>query len=162
MTFRTALIGPRPARTLVRVAVLIVASIVVFGWVLLPVRTYGESMRPTYAAGSFNLINRAGYLWRSPARGDVVAVRLAGLRAVYIKRIVAMPGERVAIRGGEVFINGSRLDEPYIVERGTWHLAEFALSTDQYLVIGDNRVMPMQMHEFGLVRRERIAGPLVW
>src|SRR5574340_314085 len=162
MPVRDAIIGRSPARTLVRAAVLIVASIFVFGWVLIPVRTYGDSMRPTYSAGSFNLVNRAAYFWRSPARGDVVAVRLAGLHAVYIKRLVGMPGERLAIRGGDVFINDSRLEEPYLVHRGTWDVPELTLRRDEYFVIGDNRGMPVEQHEFGRVKRERISGRLLW
>jgi signal peptidase I len=159
---RDAIVGSRPARTLVRIGVLIVASVIVFGWVLIPIRTYGDSMRPTYSAGSLNFVNRAAYFWRSPARGDVVAVRLAGLHAVYVKRIVAMPGERLAIRAGEVFVNGARLDEPYVVYRGSWDVPEVAVPEAEYLVIGDNRGMRVEEHEFGRIKRERIAGRLLW
>ena len=159
---REAMVGRQPGRTLVRALVLIVASVITFGWVLIPVRTYGDSMRPAYSAGSLNLVNRAAYLWRRPARGDVVAVRLAGLHAVYIKRIVGLPGERLAIRGGDLFINGSRFEEPYVVYRGTWEVPEMTIPQAEYLVIGDNRSMRIEQHEFGRVKRERIAGPLVW
>lgn len=155
-------IGRRPARTLVRIAVLIAASVILFGWVLIPVRTYGDSMRPTYGAGSFNLVNRGAYLWQAPARGDVVAVRLAGLHALYVKRIVGLPGERIAIRDGVVFVNDSRLDEPWVVYRGTWDVPEVAVLQAEYFVVGDNRGMRIQEHEFGRVRRERIAGRLLW
>lgn len=159
---RDAIVGRRPARTVVRVAVLVVASAIVFRWVLIPIRTYGDSMLPAYSAGAFNVVNRAAYLWRPPARGDVVAIRLAGVHAVYVKRIVGMPGERVEIRVGTVFINDSPLDEPYLVNRGRWTLPEVMVPQDKYLVIGDNRNIPVEYHEFGLVERERIAGTLLW
>ncbi len=159
---RNAIVGRRPARTLVRIAVLILGSIIVFGWLLIPIRTYGDSRRPAYTAGSLNFVNRAAYFWRSPARGDVVAVRLAGLHAMYVKRIVGMPGERFAIRAGEVFVNGARLDEPYVVYRGSWDVPEVTVPQAEYLVIGDNRGMRLEEHEFGRVTRERIAGTLLW
>lgn len=157
-----ALLGRRPTRTLVRVAVLILVSIFIFGWVLLPVRTYGDSMLPTYASESFHLVNRAAYSWREPARGDVVALRLAGWRVVYVKRIVALPGERVAIRSGVVLVNQRPLEEPYVTRREPWNMSEVSLGRDEYFVIGDNRGMRMTDHEFGKVRRERIAGPLLF
>jgi signal peptidase I len=160
--WREALIGRRPRRTLIRVGILVAVSVVVFRWVLLPVRTYGPSMLPTYSSGSFHLVNRVAYLLRAPARGDVVAVRLAGLRVVYVKRIVGLPGERVAIRDGIIFVNGNAVEEPYVVQRAPWQMREMALGPDDYFVVGDNRGMRMEQHEFGRVRRERIAGPLLF
>ncbi len=163
LTFwREALLGRRPAHTLVRVGVLVAVSIAVFGWVLVPVRTYGPSMLPTYSSGSFHLVNRSAYSYRPPARGDVVAVRLAGWKAVYVKRIVGLPGERVAIRDGIVLVDGHAIDEPYVVEREGWNMREVALGADEFFVVGDNRGMRMDQHEFGRVKRERIAGPLLF
>ncbi|HSL22002.1 MAG TPA: signal peptidase I [Vicinamibacterales bacterium] len=160
--WREALLGRRPTRTFVRLAVLVIVSVFIFGWVLLPVRTYGDSMLPTYSSGSFHLVNRAAYSWRAPARGDVIAVRLAGWRVVYVKRIVALPGERIAIRSGVVLVNHRPLDEPYVSRRQPWNMSEVLLGGDEYFVIGDNRGMRMTDHEFGTVRRERIAGPLLF
>jgi signal peptidase I len=160
--WREALVGRHPRRTLVRIGLLIAVSVVLFGWVLLPVRTYGPSMLPTYSSGSFHLVNRAAYVVREPARGDVVAVRLAGWRVVYVKRIIGLPGERVTIRDGIVLVNGRALDEPYVVQRAPWQMREMALGPDDFFVVGDNRGMRMEQHEFGRVRRERIAGPLLF
>jgi signal peptidase I len=142
--------------------VLVVFSLVVFRWVLLPIRTYGPSMLPTYSSGSFHLVNRLTYLLREPRRGDVVAVRLAGWSVVYVKRIIGAPGDRVAIRDGVVVVNGTALDEPYVVQRAKWNTREVTLGPDEFFVVGDNRGMRVEQHEFGRVRRERIAGPLVY
>jgi signal peptidase I len=160
--WREALFGRRPARTLIRIGVLVLVSIGVFGWVLVPVRTYGPSMLPAYASGSFHLVNRSAYGYRAPARGDVVAVRLAGWKVVYVKRIIGLPGERVAIRDGIVLVNGRAIDEPYVVRRATWNMREMPLGEDEFFVVGDNRGMRMEQHEFGRVKRERIAGPLLF
>jgi signal peptidase I len=160
--WREVLVGRRPMRTLVRVGVLILISIGVFGWVLIPVRTYGPSMLPSYESGSFHLVNRVPYLLREPARGDVVAVRLAGWRVVYIKRIVGLPGERIAFQHGTLVVNGGALHEPYVVRRADWNMPEVQLAAGEYFVVGDNRGMRMQNHEFGRVKRERIGGPLLF
>ena len=80
-------------------------SFVTFKWVLIPIRTQGVSMLPTYSSGTFNLVNRLSYvgLHAEPKRGDIVAIRLAGPNVVYVKRIVGMPGERVSIVEGWVW-----------------------------------------------------------
>lgn len=142
--------------------VLIIVSVVVFKWVLLPVRTYGDSMLPTYRSGGFHLVNRLAYGWREPSRGDIVAVRLAGWRVVYVKRIVGLPGDRVAFAQGVLMVNGRPLEEPYVQQRQPWTMREVTLGPDEFFVVGDNRDMRMEQHEFGRIRRERIAGPVLF
>lgn len=149
-------------RTLVRIGVLIFVSIIVFGWVLIPVRTYGDSMLPTYHSGSFHLVNRVPYLFRQPRRGDVVAVRMAGWRVVYVKRIVGLSGERIAFQDGVLMVNRRPLDEPYVQQRAPWNMREVTLAPGEFFVVGDNRGMRIENHEFGRVRRERIGGPLLF
>jgi signal peptidase I len=87
------LIGRNPRATLLRIAILVSVSLLVFGWILVPLRLAGISMLPTYRDGAFNFANRAAYWIGEPARGDVVAIRMAGPHAFYVKRIVGMPGE---------------------------------------------------------------------
>jgi len=155
------LFGRRPRRTLVRAAVLLAAAFVTFGYVLQPVRGEGPSMSPTLEDGDLVLVNRLGYRRSSPRRGDIVALRLAGPGVVYVKRIVGLPGERIRIEEGTVFINDVAIDEPYVVKRRPWTTGGVALAPDEYLVIGDNRGMAMGAHAFGKVRRPRILGPVV-
>ena len=118
-------------------------------------------MQPTLRDGQFVLVNRLAY-WRSdPTRGDIVALSLAGRRVLYIKRIVGMPGDRVRISGGTVYVNDAVLDEPYVRQRRRWDVPEAVLADDEYLMIGDNRGMPMRQHDFGKARRDRIVGQVV-
>jgi signal peptidase I len=159
---RTMLIGARPRRTMLRAAAIVAAAYIVFGHALIPVRGQGPSMQPTLRDGQLVLVNRLAY-WRSdPTRGDIVAIRLAGWRAVYIKRIVGMPGDHVRIAAGVVYVNGRRLDEPYVERRrASWNVPTTVLARDEYLMIGDNRGMPMLQHDFGKARRDRIVGQVV-
>jgi signal peptidase I len=159
---RRLILGTRPAWTAIRVAIIVFAAYVVFGYVLIPVRGSGQSMTPTLADGELTFVNTLAYIRRPPARGDIVALRLAGARIVYIKRIIGMPGERVAIENGTLFINGSALDEPYVKYRGSWNVPEVTLGTDRYLFIGDNRAMSIRQHDFGTARLERVVGRIVW
>ena len=156
--FRRVVFGANPRRTTVRIAVLAAISIVTFKWILMPVRADGDSMLPTYYSGNLTLVNRMAYLHSQPERGDVVAIRLAGPRVVYIKRVIGLPGERIAVVDGDVLINGSPLVEPYVRHARAWNFEEITLDRGEYFVIGDNR----GTSDFGRVEADRIIGRLLF
>ena len=156
------MLGPRPRAAAIRILVLIAAAILVFGFVLLPVRFQGVSMLPTYRDGGLNFANRSAFMWREPSRGDVVAIRMAGLSVLYVKRIVGLPGEEIEIAVGVVMINRKPLVEPNVMFRAPWNLPSFTLARDEYFVVGDNRGMAMQNHDFGRVKRDRIVGRVLF
>lgn len=159
---RRLALGRNPQRTLVRIAVLTTVSLVTFGWLLTPVRVSGISMQPTYRDATLHLVNRIVYRIRAPRRGDVVAIRLAGPSVLYVKRIVALPSERVSIVNGVVEINGAPLVEPYVHERARWNYPEVTVGPREYFVIGDNRGMRMSDHDFGRVDSRRVIGRLLF
>lgn len=156
------MIGRYPLRALARIAFLIPICLIVFHFFLLPVRVTGISMLPTYKDHSVNLVNRLAYSRHEPRRGDVVTVRLAGLHMMLLKRIIGLPGETVAFQDGTVIINRVPLDEPYETWQCNWTLPPEKLGLDEYFVVGDNRTMPPQEHEFGIVKRERIVGKILF
>lgn len=156
------MLGRNPRATLIRSAALIGSAVVVFGWMLVPLRLSGISMLPTYTDGAFNFANRAAYWFRQPARGDVVAIRMAGASAVYVKRIVGLPGERIEIVEGTVTVDGQPLVEPTVTRRASWNLAPVTLGADEFFVAGDNRSMRIEHHDLGRVRRSRIIGTLLF
>jgi signal peptidase I len=128
----------------------------------MPVRTEGISMLPTYESGRLTLVNRLAYSQTPPARGDIVAITLAGEHVVYVKRIVGLPGERLGITDGVVHINGVPLPEPYVRHRRPWTVDEVTLGPQEYFLIGDNRGMNAADHDFGRADRSRIAGKVVF
>lgn len=163
---RILAVGRNPKRTLVRAAVLAVVCVVVFKWMLLPVRVEGISMAPTYHDHSVNLVNRLAYLWHNPRRGDVVAIRLtdpptnawSAPHIMFFKRILGLPGETISFVDGRVRVDGQMIDEPY--EKGPchWNTAPVTLGPDEYFFVGDNRSMPKEQHTFGKAERSRIVG----
>ena len=158
------LIGKNPKRTLVRAAILVMVSFVVFGFILMPVRISGISMEPTYHDRGFNFVNRLAFARARPQRGDVVALRFSELRVrpIYMKRIIGLPGERIEIRNGVVFIDDQPLDEPYVKEREPWNVPSRVLNSEEYFVIGDNRGMPSSGHYFGAKDSKQILGKVLW
>jgi signal peptidase I len=157
------LVGRRPKRTIVRLVILVVVVFVLFKFVFIGVRIEGISMEPTYHNGRIGLVERVAYRHSLPKRGDVVAIRIAGERRMYLKRVIGLPGERVAIHRGSVYINGEKLEEPYVrAPREPWEEPEVRLGEHEYYVVGDNRSMPGRWHEHGRVDASRIAGKLLF
>jgi signal peptidase I len=78
----------------------------------------------------------------------VVFVSPNGAGEDYIKRIIGLPGERVEIRDGAVWINGYRLDEPYL-NSGIPYTGAWSLGPDEYFVLGDNRANSSDSHAWG-------------
>lgn len=157
------LIGRRPVFTLIRVVIWVAAAFFVFRVALLPVRVQGVSMTPAYKNGGVNFISRWSYARHRPVRGDVVGIRFAGPHVMLLKRIIALPAERVAIRQGIVYINDQPLDEPYVkLFNPSWQQAEVTLKPDEYYVIGDNRGMRSDEHTHGRVEVQRIMGKVLF
>jgi signal peptidase I len=154
--------GDNPRRTAVRVLVLATVSVVTLRWLLIPIHTEGSSMLPTYAPDRLNFVNRLAYIARQPTRGEVVAIQMAGPHVLYVKRVIGLPGERVAVRDGTVLINGTPLVEPYVKHRRPWDVQEVTLGPREYFLIGDNRGMSAGEHDFGRADIDRILGKVVF
>lgn len=155
-------IGRNPRLTAVRLCVIAILLVVVFKFVLIPARIYGESMLPNFREGQIEFINRLAYRWKDPGRGDVVGIWKAGHRVMLLKRIIGLPGETVEIRSGTVWIDGRPLEEPYLnAPVASWQMEPITLHDREYFVIGDNRSMPSRLHEFGIRERDRIAGKIL-
>lgn len=155
------LAGRNPRWTLIRVVVLIVLGVLLIR-VFVPVRVSGVSMEPTFKDGSIAIINRFAYFKSVPGRGDVVAIQWAGNRAWLLKRIIGLPGDKVAITRNSVEINGGKMEETYALWGDSiWNVAPITLGEDEYLVIGDNRDMSQAEHVFGRVARDRVIGKVL-
>jgi signal peptidase I len=166
---RIAIIGRNPKVTIVRIAVLVVVCVVVFNFILLPVRVQGISMLPTYKDKKANFINRLAYLQHGPRRGDVVGLRLSTMSTpyhapgvMYLKRVVGLPGETVAFAHGRLLIDGTALDEPYVKAPCNWNSAPVTVGPNQYYVVGDNRSMAQEDHEHGRAEKEQIVGKVLF
>ena len=153
--------GRRPRRTLAR-AGLLPGSLVTFKFLIFPIRVVGISMIPAYRNGTVNLVNRISYCKAKPKRGDVVAIKMAHEKSLLLKRLIALPGERLAIRRGVVTINGVPLHEPYVMSGRTWNSPEIHLGDDEYFVIGDNRTMDQRWHDYGVHKRADIVGKVIF
>ncbi len=155
-------LGKKTSRTLFRALILGLITFLIVRFAFLPVRIRGASMEPTFADGSIHIVSRLQYRWKEPARGDLVVIPFASGRIYYFKRILGLPGEKIAFDQGRLIIDGKRQEEPYLKDRGRWTLPEIKLGDDEYFVAGDNRDIPWEAHTLGTIRRYQIAGGLLW
>jgi signal peptidase I len=154
---------------------LISLALVVVVWLVLPpalsllintstarVRNDGYSMAETLPGESYILVDKLAYQQNTPRRGDIVYFNLPmDPKQGMLKRVIGLPGEVVSIDQGQVSINGTPIDEPYISEKATYS-GEWEIPTGQYFVLGDNRPDSSDSHNWGFVPRENITGKAVW
>lgn len=145
-----------------RILIISITAWLIFGYVLIPLKIQGISMEPAYADGGFRFCWQQSYLFRPLKRGDVVAIRFAGNRVVLLKRVIALAGDSVEFRNGDLILNGNHIQEPYVKYNAHWNLPPRTVSPGKVYVVGDNRGMPMETHHFGQVNRKRIVGGVLW
>ena len=162
--FKRLLVGGNLRRTLIRASVLVLLCVVIFRYLLTPIRLEGESMEPTYTSGGFAFVNRMAYRSEPPARGDVVAVRLraSGRSIFYLKRVVGLPGETIGFKHGQLTVDGVPQAEDYLVFESDWIRVPVACKSGEFFVVGDNRSMPIEQHTFGRALESQIVGKVIF
>lgn len=161
-TVRHFLFPSLTPRNIVRLVLVALVAYLVFGHMCIPFWIRGSSMEPTYSNGGINFCWRLGYLFSEPAPQDVVLVRLAGKKVMLLKRIIALQGQTVEFREGRLFVDGKRIDEPYVRYACNWNLSPRQVKNDCVYVVGDNRNMPLRNHSLGQTSRKRIVGVPLW
>ena len=147
----------------------LVISLAISGFIILflyqPVKVEGTSMLPGLEDQERIFINKFVYHFESVARGDVVVFRYPRDPAKsYIKRVIGVPGDRIRIERGRVYVNGRRLSEDYIprdfIDGRSY--PEMVVPDHSYYVLGDHRSMSNDSREFGPVGESYIYGKAVF
>ncbi len=159
-------------REWIRVIVIaLIIAIPVRFFIAEPFIVNGASMDPTFSTGQFLIVDRLTYRFEQPKRGDVIVFEFPYNPSVYyIKRIIGLPGERVRMQNGRIFIEQAStsqkfaLEEPYIQ---SYHLSrdnivlpdtDKPLEPGQYIVLGDNRRESSDSRVWGLLDSKFIIG----
>lgn len=126
----------------------------------------GLSMYPTMHDGDYLITEKISYKFGEPKRGQIVVLKNPrDMSQDFIKRIIALPGDTLRVGNNQVFINGNKLDEPYL-PNGTLTRAgafvtegvDIKAGSDQYFVFGDNRNHSSDSREWGPVTKEELVG----
>jgi signal peptidase I len=137
-------------------------TLVIFLAVRFGVQTFrveGFSMEPTLHSNQYLLVNKVSYMVGGPQRGDIIVFRFPqDPRRDFIKRVVALPGEEVEIRGGVVYVDGRALDEPYILKKPLYNYPKRKVPEGEYFVLGDNRNNSHDSHVWDWLPKEYLIG----
>ena len=122
----------------------------------------GHAMEPAFQDGERVFITRD---IDRLERGQIVVFRNPRDESQnFVKRIVGMPGDEIAVRSGRVLVNGREIEEPYVDagNRSAETLATVAVPKGEYFVLGDNRRHSSDSRHWGTVRRELVWAAVVW
>lgn len=153
----------------------IVLALLIQAFVVKPYKIPSASMSPTLEVGDRVLVNRLAYHLRQPHRGDIIVFNSPTLHMTLIKRIIGLPGDTISLHDGLVYINGKRLNEPYLRQANgsytptvpavtsgppqPWSLDRpYTVPAGQYFVMGDNRTDSDDSRYWGPVSRSDLIG----
>ena len=165
---------------------LLIAGVLAFFIITFIVQSFvvsGSSMEPTLHNKERLFVNKFIYYFQSPQRGDIVVLNPKGDTRDYIKRVIGLPGDKVEIIGGKLYINGKAVKEDYIKEdyMKTFQYEYYLPQKDIYkihdtagpynvpkehvLVLGDNRNHSSDSRRIeivGYVSYDQIKGKAFW
>ncbi len=139
------------------------------------------SMKPTLQVNDRFLVNKLSYHFSNPQRGDIVVfsptkeLKKEQYKDYFVKRVIGLPGERVEIKGGKVYINNKPLQEDEYLYSEQWtsidvcsagtqppYLSQpVTIPPNSYLVLGDNRLSSYDSRCWGMVPRKNMVGRAV-
>lgn len=147
------------------VLISVAISVLIIMFLYQPVRVEGTSMLPGLEDRDRLFINKFVYHFEAIHRGDIVVFHYPrDPEKSYIKRVIALPGDRIRIDQGRVYLNGKLLREPYVPDkyRDTRSMPQMVVPEDEYFMMGDHRSISSDSREFGPVDRDLVYGKAVF
>lgn len=141
--------------------------VVVYAFLARPFQVSGQSMFPTFKNNEYVLTNIIGIKFGKISRGDVIVFKSpVDKEKDYIKRVIGLPDDVVALKNGKVYVNNTQLDEsaylsPDYKTGGETFLSdgsEVTVPEGAYFVMGDNRDFSSDSREWGFVTTDKIIG----
>ena len=122
------------------------------------------SMLPTLQINDRLIVDKLSYKFNTPKRGDIVVfnptatLEKQNFHDAFIKRVIGLPGDKVEVKAGRVYVNDKALREKYIEEEPQYNWGPKTVPPKSYLVLGDNRNNSYDSHYWGFVPGEKIIG----
>jgi signal peptidase I len=142
-------------------AVFVIVFVAVWFTVIQTYEVFQTSMEPNFYEHQRIIVCKAAY-WRwigEPRRGDVIVLKApSGSEGDFIKRVIGLPDDTVEIINGKTYVNGAKLDEPYVKRSFTYSYPKFTVPENTYFVLGDNRDVSNDSHRWGPLAGNNIIG----
>lgn len=141
------------------IAVVVLGAVLLRLFVVQPYIIPSSSMEPAMVPGDRILVNRLAYQYWAPARGDIVVFAYPkDPSRTFIKRVIAVEGETVELKDNQVFINGQRVNEPYLKPGDYPPFEPETIPKENVFVLGDNRSQSEDSREWGVLPKNYLLG----
>lgn len=153
------------------IAIALVITLIIRTFVIQAFKIPSGSMRPTLREGDKLFVNKFVYRFKPPERGDIIVFKYPlDPKKDFIKRLVALGGERVEISNGTIVINGELVQDPEIFKNIFYYNQppygaegqEITVPPDSYYVLGDNSASSKDSRYWGFVPKKNLVGKAVF
>ena len=172
LTYTAGLVTNRPLGCLLEVVETLVLTLIIFlviqTFVAQPYRVEQQSMERTLEPDQYVLVDKLTPRWDDYGRGDIVVFDPPPRwvadepRTPFIKRVIGLPGDVVEVKDGAVYVNGTRLAEPYVYDdqptTATDEPAQWVVPAGELFVMGDHRAASADSRAFGPISRDQVIG----
>ena len=126
-------------------------------------RVYGQSMEPSLHTDERLVVEKLSYRFHGPRHGDIIVLHdPSGGAELLIKRVIGLPGERVNVADGRVYVDGLPIDEPYLAQPTLGSGRSWSIPPLTVFVMGDNRGASRDSRIFGPVGLNQIVGHAIF
>ena len=143
------------------ILIAIVAAFLIITFVFETVSVDGLSMYPTLHNKDRLIVEKVSYYFRKPTPGEIVVIKYpADPREKFIKRVIAVEGDKVKVEDNKVYVNNKPLDENYIFEQRMQDFNEVTVPENTIFVMGDNRNNSLDSRDprVGFVNYNMVVG----
>ena len=147
----------RIIKELIPYIIIVVVVVLIRSFIATPVRVDGDSMNKTFKNGDILILYKLSKI----ERFDVIVLHEEKDNEKIIKRVIGMPGDTVAIKDGEIYINDEKINDEYAYGM-TSDYDRITLKSDEYFILGDNRLISKDSRYFGPIKEKEIKGKVVF
>lgn len=147
----------RIIKELIPYIIIVVVVVLIRSFIATPVRVDGDSMNKTFKNGDILILYKLSKI----NRFDVIVLHEEKDNEKIIKRVIGMPGDTVAIKDGEIYINDEKIDDEYAYGM-TSDYDRITLKSDEYFILGDNRLISKDSRYFGPIKEKEIKGKVIF